>query len=734
MPLTIPRLAKAAVAISFASVPLIGFSAPALASTAASASAAIPVSAADTTPSYEWWLRTLHIAQAWNWGNGAGVTVAVLSDGVVTGRRYLAGTVISGPDFTRSGRTASSRYFGVVGTSLASLIAGHGVGDFGQGSSRASYGVAPGAKVLSVRVTLSPGDPLWSDSKVTARLPSAIAAGIRYAVARGARVIDLPADPGVRDAAIASGSAAATGGSQAERSAVRDALKQNVVLIAPAGDNGQAGDAANYPAAYHGVIAVGAFDRAFDKAPYSSKQPYVTLTAAGQGVIAAGRAGFHPLNSTCAASALVAGIAALIRAEFPDLAVAQVRNSMTGSTVYHPRDGMRNGSGYGTVDAIRAIRSAATMAPPHARPAMLGARPRTRPLAPSARSSGSLIMHQLTGDAAISGVVLALLLIPIGLYGIMARRRDQQEAALAAAQSSQRSVARSGHGTMLADPLLEFFGPQHARPASQSSSSLARTSAAPRFQPKPGLTGRSTMSAALGGRSAAAQAGPGNGAVSESRLASPPAVRQPPGPMRAAGAPARPGTPAPAGPASPDLTRPAAPHSDVLPARQLADGPGGFDSTVRRTPVTGSPPWEPAMQPTSELPWAVISPPPVGSRPASPDTPPIPPPPDSVWDSAPAHRSAAPGSLFQPAPVAPGHASREHAAQDGQGLDQRTPPARAGRSAAARRAERGAGRPADIERGPIFSWNSSAAAVTDQFTSVDPATTDWSRATGGSES
>ncbi len=131
------------------------------------------------------------------------------------------------------------------------------------------------------------------------------------------------------------------------------------------------------------------------------------------------------------------------------------------------------------------------------------------------------------------------------------------------------------------------------------------------------------------------------------------------------------------------------------------------------------------MEPTSDLPWAVVSPPPVGIRPASPDTPAIPPPPDFVWDSAPAGRSTAPGSLFQPAPVEPGAAPGERAPQPAPGPDQPAGQSRAGRSAAARRADL----QADIERGPIFSWNASPE-VTDQFTAVDPASTDWNKATG----
>ena len=57
-------------------------------------------------------------------------------------------------------------------------------------------GVAPAAKILSVRVTLDSGDPLLAEPTITAGLPDSIADGIRYATNNGATVIDLPMDPG----------------------------------------------------------------------------------------------------------------------------------------------------------------------------------------------------------------------------------------------------------------------------------------------------------------------------------------------------------------------------------------------------------------------------------------------------------------------------------------------------------------------------------------------------------
>ena len=285
---------------------------------------------ADTVRNQEWWLTSLHVTKAWLSSRGAGVTVAVLDTGVDTTQPDLAGSVTTGRDFTGSGRTAGGPFWGVHGTAVASLIAGHGHGPH---HADGIIGVAPLAKILSVRVTLENKDPLLANPAVVAALPTAIARGIRYAVRHGAQVIDLPLDP----AAQAGGTT--VGGSPQERSAVREALAKGVVLVAPSGDNGAGTDTVNYPAAYHGVISVGAFGQGFVKAPFTSLQPYATLTAAGNGVIAAnGPAGYAKMKSTSAASAVVAGIAALIRSQFPTFTPAQVEQALTTSTVFQPQE------------------------------------------------------------------------------------------------------------------------------------------------------------------------------------------------------------------------------------------------------------------------------------------------------------------------------------------------------------------------------------------------------------
>ena len=183
----------------------------------------------------EWWLADLHVTQAWQTTDGAGVTVAVLGTGVAAGHRDLAGSVSTGPDFTGSGRTAGGPFWGIDGTEVAGIIAGHG---HGTGGETGLLGIAPAAKILSIRVGLEYNDPLNSDQAIARRLPAAIAEGITYAVDHGARIIDLPLDPGTAGL-TGQGDPAAAGGSQAEQAAVTYALRKNVVLVAPAGDDAQ---------------------------------------------------------------------------------------------------------------------------------------------------------------------------------------------------------------------------------------------------------------------------------------------------------------------------------------------------------------------------------------------------------------------------------------------------------------------------------------------------------------
>ena len=56
----------------------------------------------------EWWLADLGVTQAWQKSEGSGITVAVLGTGVDAAYPGLAGSVITGPDYTGSDRAPGS--------------------------------------------------------------------------------------------------------------------------------------------------------------------------------------------------------------------------------------------------------------------------------------------------------------------------------------------------------------------------------------------------------------------------------------------------------------------------------------------------------------------------------------------------------------------------------------------------------------------------------------------------
>jgi Subtilase family len=499
---------------------------------------------ADQIRQQEWWLSGLSVTNCWTASQGAGVTVAVLSDGVDGSHPDLTGVVTAAPaTAVPDAPVATGQFFGEQGTAIASLIAGHGDGS---GDNSGVIGVAPEARILSVPVTLPSDDPQLYEQSVGASIPAAIAAGIRYAVSQGASVIDLPIDPGQPGSDGTGGASAAAGGSAAEASAVSYALAHNVVLVAPAGDDALTTVAPNYPADYQGVIAVGAFDSSFVKAPWTSRLSYVTLTAAGAGVIAASNGGgYETMNSTSAASAIVAGIVALIRSRYPSLSWQDVRTALTSTTMFHRANGLTDGSGYGAVNAAAALGAAAKLATPASDLAGANAEPPTN-LRPAAAGAGvAKLSPQIVRAGAISAAVLVLLLLAVAGYAIAARRRRPSGLpALAAEWTAGQAQSRYPHAVISAtepDRMLEYFGPPTGPPP-EAGGQLARSGGHATAAPLPGSADADDIMFAP-------SAGTGDAS-----------------------------TFAPYGPAS----------------RPIA----------KRIPVSGTPPWEPASPPDGVLPWS----------------------------------------------------------------------------------------------------------------------------------
>ncbi|MFI6928532.1 S8 family serine peptidase [Nonomuraea spiralis] len=309
----------------------------------------------------QWQLSALRLPEAWRESRGAGVVVAVLDTGVNGRHPDLRGAVTEGPDLTG----ASPRLSGRHGTAMAGLIAGRG---HGERHAEGVMGVAPAARVLSIRVTLENADPLRAERRSVRR--DALAAGIRYAADHGADVISMSLGGG-------SGS---WEGSAAEEAAVRYAIGRGAVLVASAGNDGDTANRKNFPAAYPGVIAVGAVDRRLRVASFSNRQDYLSVVAPGTDVVTAdGGDAYAVGDGTSSAAALVAGVAALVRSAHPGLSPYHVRLAIERGTRKRPARGHSPAYGHGVADALLALREAGRLAhgtvPPHARPGPFAAGP-----------------------------------------------------------------------------------------------------------------------------------------------------------------------------------------------------------------------------------------------------------------------------------------------------------------------------------------------------------------------
>ncbi len=599
--------------------------------------------AADTVRDQEWWLANLHVTQAWAATRGAGVTVAVLSSGVDADHPDLTGSVITGPDFTGSGETPATPSWGIQGTSAASIIAGHGDS---AGDAAGIIGIAPAARILSVRVALDATDPLNGNPAAVQGLPAAIAAGIRYAAAHGAQVIDLPLDPAslASDGAATGGLGAAAGGSAAEQAAVAYALGKDAVLVAPAGDNGEDGNEPTYPAAYPGVIAAGAVDRHFIRAAFSNRQSYVALTAPGVDLTTASPpSGYRNMSTTDAAGAVVAGIAALIRSRYPTLNSSQVRQALVTGSAPRPLSATGAGYGAGTVDALKAVQAAALIAAPRAAPSASVSAPAAappHPIRPARPKTGILGRAKMVlRDAAMAACTLILLLLA-SLIGIRLRRRRADRGPLPAPEPWTLLNAPPGPTGTPAGVA------RHTRAAAEGRAA-GRTGAPGTAPWRTGPGGQGTRPpAGAGGQTAPTQAParwPLPGPAPALASGPPPRVLPVPGAPpfsgtfpgpHSSGLAARPGmagsvpaTGSGGGPAPDTTARSDAPSDATVPGRRAgrrarnrsrggqSASPriGAHGPQVRVTPVSGTvpraqvtppggPPWEPAPMPEGGLP------------------------------------------------------------------------------------------------------------------------------------
>ncbi|HEY3504436.1 MAG TPA: S8 family serine peptidase [Actinocatenispora sp.] len=315
----------------------------------------------------QWYLATLHIPQAQAITTGTGVTVAVIDTGIDDTHPALAGQTVSGKCFGAARFVEPTDDSVGHGTAMAGLIAGTGK------DSRHILGIAPGAKLMPLCIN---ADHVTDDAAINTFTPA-----IRYAVDHGANVISMSV--GADDSTTLAADTAAY------HAAVAYALRHNVVIVAAVGNKPLTGKVVS-PARLPGVIGVtgttrsgGAWSGSADgtkvlAAPATDILSTDTLHKADADNRPVHSDGYVTGSGTSNSTAIVAGVAALVRAKYPNLDAANVVNRLIRTADHKGAAGRNDQYGYGIVDPVKALTADVPK---------VDANPLGEPAAPSASTS-----------------------------------------------------------------------------------------------------------------------------------------------------------------------------------------------------------------------------------------------------------------------------------------------------------------------------------------------------------
>ena len=324
---------------------------------------------------YQWHYPQINLPQAWDVTTGANTIVAVIDTGVVLSHPDLQGQLVAGYDFIKDPATAgdgdgidpnpddpgdhydngSSSFHGTHVTGTIAAATNNGVG---------VAGVAFGAKVMPLRA-LGIGGGYDYDIEQAVRFAAGLANDSGTVPPQRADVINM--------------SIGGTGFSPGSQDVYDQARAAGVVVVAAAGNDGI--DEKNYPAAFTGVIAVGAVDINKARAPYSNFGSWISVVAPGgntsqdvngdgkpDGVLSTAASdssgtrvdNYQIWQGTSMATPHMAGVIALMKAVAPSLTPQTIANLLTSGALTDDLGtaGKDDQFGYGLINASKAVAAA----------------------------------------------------------------------------------------------------------------------------------------------------------------------------------------------------------------------------------------------------------------------------------------------------------------------------------------------------------------------------------------
>ena len=279
----------------------------------------------------QWGLEMINALAGWEKTMGSEeIIIAIVDTGIDNTHPDLEDKVIKGWDFTPSGPgefIGDDEGHGTHVAGIAAARANNGIG---------IAGVAPGCQLISAKVLGASGSGTWAD----------IAEGVFWAVDE----ISGYDATGVINMSL--------GGryySRVLQEAIEYALENDIPVVAAAGNLHKYYDD-YYPAAYPGVISVGAVRDDKRKAGFSAKGGHVFLAAPGQGIYSTTRGGgYDSWNGTSMATPFVSGAVALLKSEWPDLDINGIHAQLRKTAKDLAPAGWDPETGWGLLDLGKAL-------------------------------------------------------------------------------------------------------------------------------------------------------------------------------------------------------------------------------------------------------------------------------------------------------------------------------------------------------------------------------------------
>jgi uncharacterized protein with FMN-binding domain len=258
---------------------------------------------------------------------GEGSVIAVLDSGLTGSHADLDYDYIrEGKDLIGKAEMIDTNGHGTAVTGIIQAISDNGIG---------VSGLLSKAEIIPVRVGTGSTNVKAAD----------LAEGIRYAVDEGAQVITMSI--GLRENAA---------GLDMLEEAVKYAYEKGVILIAAAGNSGNAestDDPPLYPASYDEVIGVGGLLQDNTVRPSSQKNESVFVTAPGTDMVLldlSRRTKCKISSGTSYSAPVVAAMAAAAKAETPDMTPGEFKEILRSTVMDAGDTGYDTSYGWGIVD------------------------------------------------------------------------------------------------------------------------------------------------------------------------------------------------------------------------------------------------------------------------------------------------------------------------------------------------------------------------------------------------